>query len=310
MRTAFINTVMTCAEEDKNIWMLCGDLGYSVLEPFTKKFPNRFINVGVAEQNMIGVAAGLALTGRKVICYSIGNFATLRCLEQIRNDVCYHDADVKVVSIGGGLVYGAHGYTHHTVEDLAVMRALPNLTVIAPGDPTEAQLATSWMLQQKGPCYLRLGKAGEPKLYDKEPAFHFGKIIERQQGSDVLLISTGGIMELTLNVAKALQKDGLKIGIASCPFVKPLDAGYIAAQAQRYALIVTLEEHTASGGLNEAVASVMARTGSKARLLPVTVPELALKGISGNHGELLKRIGLTVETISQTIQHKLKGLAP
>jgi transketolase len=161
MRTTFIQTLCEIAERDERVWLLTADLGYSVLEPFAERFPSRFLNVGVAEQNMIGVAAGLAHSGKMPFVYSIANFPTLRCFEQIRNDVCYHEANVKIVAVGGGFAYGAQGYTHHGVEDLGVMRLLPNMIVVAPGDPVETRGATLAMAAHRGPCYLRLGKARE-----------------------------------------------------------------------------------------------------------------------------------------------------
>src|SRR5437763_8640674 len=157
------------AEEDERIWLLSGDLGYSVLESFVQKFPGRFVNVGVAEQNMIGVAAGLAMSGHVVFTYSIANFPVMRCLEQIRNDVCYHNLNVKIVAVGGGLAYGPAGYTHHALEYLAVMRAMTGMTVLAPGDPVETRLATKALADRQGPCYLRLGKAGEPLVHRQQP---------------------------------------------------------------------------------------------------------------------------------------------
>src|SRR5436189_1736405 len=157
MRLSFIQSLCEAAERDGRVHLLTADLGYSVVEPFARAFPRRFTNVGVAEQNLIGVAAGLALCGKVAFVYSIANFPTLRCLEQIRNDVCYHDASVKIVAVGGGFAYGALGMSHHATEDLAVMRAIPRMTVVAPGDPVEAELATRAIAASPGPCYLRLG---------------------------------------------------------------------------------------------------------------------------------------------------------
>src|SRR5262249_54572532 len=161
----FINTLCTLAGQDERVWLLTADLGYSVLERFAARFPDRYVNVGVAEQNLIGIAAGLARCGKVPFVYSIANFPTLRCLEQIRNDVCYHEGNVKVVAVGGGLAYGAQGYTHHGVEDLAVLRVLPGMTVVAPGDPVETRLVTEAIARHPGPCYLRLGKDREPILH-------------------------------------------------------------------------------------------------------------------------------------------------
>lgn len=307
MRTTFIETLVECARTDPNIWLLCGDLGYSVLEKFAQEFPERYINVGVAEQNMASMAGGLAMTGRTVITYSIGNFGTLRCYEQIRNDICYHDANVKVIAVGGGLAYAGQGYTHHAVEELAALRALPNMTVIAPADPVETKLATRWMLSHPHPVYLRLGKAGEPVLHPNAPDFAPGHIIPMQDGRDVLLISTGGMLESTLRVAALLKDKGISVGVASSPFVKPFDAKWVQAQATKIPLICTLEEHAPYGGLADAVGmSLASMVGARARLLPFNVPESVLKGIAGEHAQLRARAGLSPETVTQRIIDNLK----
>ena len=194
MRTAFIKELCELAEADERIWLICGDLGYSVLEVFADRFPKRYLNAGVAEQNMTGIAAGLALTGKIAVTYSIANFPVMRCLEQVRNDVCYHNLNVKIVSVGGGLAYGSLGYTHHGLEDLAVMSILPNMAVIAPADPVEARAATRAVIARRGPAYLRLGKAGEPVLHKTEIDFQIGRAIRVEQGNDLTLISTGGML--------------------------------------------------------------------------------------------------------------------
>ena len=159
MRTAFVNTLIELAEKDENIYLLTGDLGFSVLEGFIQKFPERFINCGVAEQNMMGVAAGLALSGKKPYVYSIIPFVTMRCFEQVRNDICYQNLDVKIVGVGSGLAYGFLGATHHAIEDIAILRVLPNMTILSPGDPTEARELTLKSYQTKNPTYLRLNKS-------------------------------------------------------------------------------------------------------------------------------------------------------
>src|SRR5260370_5765307 len=221
MRTSFIDTLCAQAAADERIWLLTGDLGYSVLERFADTFPNRYVNVGVAEQNLAGVAAGLARCGKIPFIYSIANFPTLRCLEQIRNDICYHEGNVKIVAVGGGLTYGAQGYTHHGVEDLAILRALPGMTVLAPGDPVETRLATKAVLDWPGPCYLRLGKAKEPVVHQTEPAFEIGRAITVRTGWDVTLISTGGMLHETLEVANRLKQQGIAGRALSRPTVKP-----------------------------------------------------------------------------------------
>jgi len=261
MRTAFIETLCELAELNNRIWLLSGDLGYSVLERFAQRFPERYVNMGVAEQNMMGVAAGLALEEKIVFTYSIANFPTMRCLEQIRNDVCYHNLNVKIVAVGGGMAYGAAGYTHHAVEDLAVMRAMPNMTVIAPGDPVEVKCATKAIINHSGPCYLRLGKGGETTFHTQEPNFQLGKAIWLRQGDDITFISTGSILAEVIRAADELAARGVWAGVVSVPTLKPLDEETIRKAAIRSRKIITVEEHTAFGGLGEAVAGVLADAG-------------------------------------------------
>ena len=309
MRTRFIETLVECAAADKRIWLLCGDLGYSVLERFSNAFPDRYINAGISEQNMASMAAGLALTGRIAVTYSIGNFGTLRCFEQIRNDICYHDANVKIIAVGGGLAYGGQGYTHHAVEEIAALRALPNLTVIAPADPVETELATRWMLSHPHPCYLRLGKAGEPILHKTPPTFEPGRIIPMREGKDITLISTGGMLATALDVAEKLRAHNIDAAVASSPFVKPFDNGWVQNQTAPY--IATLEEHAPYGGLADSVAAALASMrGARAQLLPFNVPEGILKGIAGEQSDLRARAGLSADIIVQRIVKHIAGANP
>ena len=302
MRTAFIETLLDLADKDSRIWLLCADLGYSVLEPFRDRFPDRFVNVGVAEQNMIGIASGLAHAGKVAFCYSIANFPTLRCLEQIRNDVCYHDCNVNVVSVGGGVAYGAQGYTHHAVEDLAVMRALPNMVVAAPGDPLEVRSLTHALANHAGPCFLRLGKAGEAVVHNAVPVVKVGQALPLREGGDVMLISTGGTLEPTLQAAERLRQlggggGGNAPGVASWPFLKPLDTSWVTDVARRTALICTVEEHGPIGGLGDAVASCLARmSGNRSRLLPLNLPEGGTK-VAGDQHWLRTQVGLDCDGI-------------
>ena len=245
------------AQHDDRIWLLCGDLGYSVLERFASQFPERFVNMGVAEQNMTGVAAGLALSGKTVVTYSIANFPVMRCLEQIRNDVCYHAANVKIVAVGGGMAYGTAGYTHHGIEDLAVMRALPGMTVIAPGDPVETRLATQAVIQTPGPCYLRLGKGGEPTVHAQPPTFQIGKAITVREGTDAILITTGSVLPEVTKAADVLVAQGVSAGVLSMPSIQPIDSAAILSAARHARLLFTVEEHAQFGGLGSAVAEVL-----------------------------------------------------
>ncbi len=194
MRTAFIATLLQCAERDPRIFLVNGDLGYAVLEPFVKKFPARYVNVGVAEQNLISVAVGLALEGQVPLAYSIATFAAFRAYEFVRNDVAFQNLNVKIVGVGAGLSYPQFAATHQSIDDIAALRALPNLVVLNPGDPVEAQLATSAMLDHVGPVYLRIGKKGEPRVHPKVFPFAIGRGILLRDGNDVALLATGPIL--------------------------------------------------------------------------------------------------------------------
>ena len=298
MRTAFIETLLDLAEHDARIWLLCGDLGYSVLERFAGRFPDRFVNVGVAEQNMTGVAAGLALCEKIVFTYSIANFPIMRCLEQIRNDVCYHGLNVNIVAVGGGWAYGSQGYTHHALEDLAVMRAMPNMQVIAPGDPLETRLATRAIVEWPGPCYLRLGKAGEPNIHETGIQLEIGHVIRMRSGTDALMISIGGMLQTTLAAVESAAQLGVSVAVWSSPSLKPLDTQAIVAAATQYPLIMTVEEGNVNGGLGSAVAEVLAAMPHpRARLIRVGIPEDMI--LSSAYSQLAARcqVGLTAQQL-------------
>src|SRR3954451_19075264 len=225
MRNTFVATLLDIAARDPRVWLLCGDLGYSVLEVFHRRFPERFCNVGVAEQNMAGMASGLAHAGKTVFIYSIGNFPTFRCLEQLRNDVCYHGADVKVVAVGAGFAYGSQGYTHHAIEDVAVMSALPGMEVFVPCDPIEARLATQAIAASGRPSYLRLSRAGEPHLHSSAPKDLRRPAVLRP-GRDVMMFASGPIASACLGAADLLATEDLTVGVLSVPCIKPFDDAF------------------------------------------------------------------------------------
>jgi transketolase len=302
VRTAFIKALNELADSDPRVCLVVGDLGYSVIEEFANKHPDQFVNAGVAEQNMIGLAVGMALSGKVVFTYSIGNFGTLRCLEQIRNDVCYHRANVKVVAVGGGLAYGNLGVTHHASEDVAILRALPNMTVVAPGDPIEARLATQAVVALEGPCYLRLGKAGEPVVHTKEPAFELGRAIELRAGSDITLIASGGMLATSDQIAGQLATKGVSVRLLSMPTIKPLDRDAVIRAATETRYVFTLEEHSVEGGLGGAVAEVMAELeGERASLKRIGLrPEF--NRVVGDQRYLKSLHGIDEEGVMKTIQ--------
>jgi transketolase len=306
VRTAFINELFVLAKQDPRIVLIVGDLGFGVVTPFMEQLPAQFLNAGVAEQNMTGMAAGMALSGKIALTYSIANFPTLRCLEQVRNDVCYHNANVKVVSVGGGFTYGAMGATHHAIEDLAMMRALPGLLVVAPGDPIEARAATRAIIEYTGPCYVRLGKAGEPIVHPSSINFELGKAIHMREGRDATLISIGGILQNTVRAAERLAKKGIETRVLSMHTLKPLDVDAVLAAARETEAIFTIEEHSILGGLGTAVAEVLAETeGIKSPLKRIGVPP-AFSPHIGSQEYMQECHGLTDEAIALTVAHTLR----
>ena len=265
MRTTFINELTKIAGAESALFLLTADLGYSVLETFAETHPAQYANVGVCEQAMAGIAAGLAFSGKRVVTYSIANFPTLRCLEQIRNDICYHNANVMIVAVGGGLAYGAQGYTHHGIEDLGIMAMLPNMTVVSPADPVEVRALLPQLLEKGGPSYLRLGRSGEPCLHASNAKITLGRANWLRQGSDIAFLGTGAIITLAMEAADTLAVEGISSSIASFHTVRPIDEAAICDAAANHRALVTIEEHMIDGGFGSRVADVLV----KHRLAPV-----------------------------------------
>lgn len=253
MRDAFIARLESLAAADARVLLVTGDLGFGVLDSYASRFPRQFLNAGVAEQNMTGVATGIALEGRIVFTYSIANFPTLRCLEQIRNDAAYHNADVKVVAIGGGFSYGPLGMSHHATEDISIMRSL-GIPVLAPGCDWEAAEAVTALVATSGTCYLRLDKTSAGDTHRPGEKFVLGRARVLREGDDITLISTGGILRIVLDAAERLSVGGIGCRVLSMHTAHPLDRDAVLAAARETGGIVTVEEHTALGGMGGAVA--------------------------------------------------------
>ena len=280
MRDTFVRTLTELAKEDPKIELVTGDLGFGVLKPFWETCPDQFTNAGIAEQNMTTVAAGMALEGKTVFTYSIGNFPTLRCLEQIRNDCAYHEANVKVVCVGGGFVYGSLGMSHQATEDIAILRALPNVIVMAPADLVEAEECTKALARTKGTAYLRLGRGGEKRIHERIDNFEIGKAIRVYEGERIAIFSTGAIFEEVTAAYEQLKEMGYNPCVYTFPTVKPIDREVIEKIAGEFELIVTCEEHNIVGGFGGAVAEVMAESaGRKARVFAAAIRN----GCDGNH---------------------------
>jgi len=254
MRTSFINQLLEEAKTNEKIFLVIGDLGYHVVEPFMEAIPKRFLNAGIAEQNMAGVAAGLAMTGYNVYIYSIGNFPTLRCLEQIRNDIAYHKANVKIVSVGAGYAYGSLGATHQPTEEMGALRAIPNMIVATPGDPVEARAIAKFSAEYDGPMYIRLGKAGEKVAHSEESlTVKAGDIlpVDLKEGNKKAVLACGNIMA----TAKAqITEKNLPYNLYSVTFVKPVNQEQLKGIVEKHPDgFITIEEHQLSCGMGSAI---------------------------------------------------------
>lgn len=258
MRTNFINQLIEEARHNDKIFLLVGDLGYHVIEPFAEEFPDRFLNVGIAEQNMAGIAAGLAMTGYNVYFYSIGNFPTIRCLEQIRNDIAYHQANVKVVSVGAGYAYGSLGATHQATEEIGALRVLPNMVVATPGDPLEARAITKISASYDGPMYIRLGKAGEKTVHTEDSInLKIGDIcsVISREGNQTAVLACGNILDAALH---QINDENLNYDLYSVPFVKPINKEQLINIVKTHpAGLITIEEHQSSCGMGSAIVEVL-----------------------------------------------------
>lgn len=303
MRSAFMEELTRLAVEDERITLVVGDLGFGVVVKFAEAMPRQFVNAGVAEQHMTGLAAGMAMSGKIALTYSIANFPVVRCLEQIRNDVCYHNANVKIVAVGGGMAYGSLGMTHHATEDLAFMRAMPNLLVVAPNDPVEARLATRAVIKHPGPCYLRLGRQGEQAVHQSEPDFVLGRSIRVREGRDLTIIVTGGLLQNALAAADSLAAaHGLDARVISMHTVKPLDEEAVLAAASETGGVFTLEEHSVVGGLGGAVAETLLERGAPPRVFRrIGLPGIEFSSKVGDQDYLRAEFGLDPAGITRTI---------
>ena len=261
MRTVFNQELIKIAEKDPRIHMVLADIGYGEIEGFARRFPDRYYNCGVMEQNMTGVACGLAMEGNIAVTYSIANFPTLRCLEQIRNDVCYHNANVKIVNIGGGVSYGPLGVSHHSTEDIAIMRALPNMVVVVPCDNLEAAALTHAVFQYEGPVFYRCGYKNEKDIHHKPFQLELGKALTVEDGDDCTVIFCGPIGYEAQKAVFAAREKGINCRLISMHTVKPIDREAIVRAAGETGKIITVEEHNLSGGLGSAVAEVLADEG-------------------------------------------------
>lgn len=307
MRKGIITEIYNLMKENNNTYFLTGDLGYNTLEEIEKDFPKRFINVGIAEQNMIGIASGLALAGKKVFVYSIIPFVTMRCFEQIRNDVCYHDLDVTILGAGAGLSYGILSSTHFALEDIAILRSLPNMTIFSPADEQEAISGTKFFKNYHHPLYIRIGKKEEPKIFSSDYRFHFGKGKIVKQGSDYTIFTTGPILTEVINAVKIIEsKRRIQFSIIDIHTIKPIDKALIIKSSLNKKIAFTVEEHGIIGGLGSTVAEIVSQYVTDCKVVRIGTKDSFIK-IIGSQDYLRQRLGLDAEGISKFI---LKIVAP
>jgi transketolase len=306
MRNAFADELTRIGSDDPRLVMLSGDIGNKLFDKFRAAHPTRFFNCGVAEANMMGVAAGMALNGLRPVAYTITPFITTRCLEQIRTDVCYHEAPVTVVSVGAGLAYAGLGPTHHACEDISFLRSIPNMVVICPGDAWEVRGALRAAMQQERPVYIRMGKKGEPTVHAAVPAdFAIGRAITIADGRDVCLLSTGNMLPEVLDAAHRLQERGVSAKVVSFHTVKPLDEEMLADVFGRFPLVATVEEHSLIGGFGAAVAEWLVDNGvTPQKFLRFGTPDRFFKQ-SGEQEYAREQLGLTGHQIADRLLHAL-----
>lgn len=304
MRTAFADELTRLI--DPRVVLLTGDIGNQLFDTFREAHPDRFYNCGVAEQNMTGVAAGMAMTGMRPITYTIAPFVTTRCLEQIRTDVCYHDLPVMIVAVGGGMSYANLGPTHHACEDIAFLRAIPNIAVVCPGDAWEVRAAMRAALERDHPTYIRLGKRGEPKVHAEVPGdFRLGIALPVRLGSDISLLSTGTMLPVAMDTAHLLAARGVSAEVVSFHTVKPLDGEFLARAFSRFRLIATMEEHSLIGGFGAAVAEWVVDNAVTPRgFLRFGTPDRFFTQ-SGGHAYAREQLGLSAPFIAERILAQL-----
>ncbi|MBI3021750.1 MAG: transketolase [Candidatus Omnitrophica bacterium] len=308
MRKACLETVYELAKQDPRVFFIGSDLGAGTLEQFKREMPERFFMEGVSEATVIGVAAGLAMEGKIAYVNTIATFLTRRCFEQIVVDLCLHNANVRLIGNGGGLVYAPLGPTHLAIDDIAILRALPNMTIVAPADANEMRRFMLATLAHEGPIYIRLAKGGDPIVTSDQTPFEIGKAVPMREGADALIVTTGITLKPALDAAAALSQHGIDAAVLHCPTVKPLDVEALRQAASPVCAIVTIEEHTLMGGLGSAVAEVVAEAGFNPakRFTRIGIPDV-FPDQYGSQASLMRRYAITAEQLVSTVTSLLSG---
>lgn len=307
MRDDFFRSLADLAQTREEIFLLSANLGFKLFDDFRGRFPRRFLDMGVAEANMIGVAAGMALSGKQVYCYSIIPFLIMRAYEQIRMDVAHHGLPVKLVGVGGGFTYGLEGFSHYGIEDLALMRAMPNMNVVVPADFEEARQLAQASLDFPRPLYLRLGRSADPAVYSAKPKMRIGEGVLLKEGRDAVLIAVGSMVSESLKAAALLEKEDFSLSVVNMHTLKPLDRRLVLECAQKHRAVFTAEEHSLHGGLGSAVAEVLAESSYAGIFERFGIAE-PLRQTIGDSEFLKRTYGLTGESIAGRISSSLKGV--
>jgi transketolase len=306
MRETFFGALQRAAEERDGVYLLSADLGFKLFDSFRASFPTKFVDVGIAEANMVGIAAGLSLSGKNVYCYSMASFLVTRAYEQIRVDLAYHNLNVKLIGVGGGLSYGLEGYTHHGLEDLALMRSVPNMTVVVPADSVEAAQFATLSLDYPSPLYIRLGQNGQPRVHTVPPKLRIGAPLLLEEGKDVALFATGNMVHTAREAVAMLHTHGISTTLVDVHTLKPLDVSAVVKIAAEHDAVFSLEEHLLSGGLGSSIAEVLVenRYAGIFRRLGICEP---LKREIGDAQVLREAYGLTAARICETVLQSLRG---
>lgn len=304
MRIAFVQSLFEIAKKDNRVILITADLGYSVFEQFMKELPKQFLNIGISEQNMAGVAAGMAMEGKIPVIYSIVPFSTMRNFEQIRNDICYQNLNVKIVGVGAGFSYGPYGHTHHGLEDIGILRTLANLTIMAPGDPVETNACTEEALRMEGPVYIRLGRAGEPNVHTDKIKKIKSLLDVVSYGNDYLLLATSTMVAGGKEIVELLHKKGLSGAMISVPIIKPFSVKEFMKKARIFPAVFTLEEHAIIGGLGSTVAEVIAESDLSVEFRRFGVPDRFTK-VMGDQEYMRRANTLATEQVASEIDKRI-----
>ena len=307
MKTAFITSLIRLMDKYPDAITITADMGFDVFEDLQKRYPNRFFNTGVTEQASISFAAGMALSGYKVFFYAQAAFATMRCFEQVRLDVAYNNVNVKIIGTNAGVSLNQLGVSHFAIEDIGLMRLLPNMKIFSPGDPSEMEWSMDQAYKINGPAYVRFTKAGGTPIYSRKMKFKIGKAVNIKTGTDGAFFATGGLLSMAIRIVENLREKGINLSLYSVPTIKPIDGATIIKEAKKKKHIFTLEEHYISGGLGSAVAEVLAEEKVATELLRFGFPD-KFTSVTGSINYLLARNGISIEKIEKTIENKFKKL--